>query len=238
MALTEDQKKDILDLLAEGAAEREQALAKTVNAAVTTHTKRLEASLAKTIGEAIGSSLDEKIKAAIPAPPEPKPGEGKPGDTKIEDSPVFKGLEKRLADLQKQNEQARAEATAAKAKGQDATLRQSLSAALGKHSIVGDGANDATMILVDGQKRVAWSEDGETLTFKEADGTTVDLETGVASWAKSDQAKRFLPPRGTQGSGDRSGGRAPGSQPNAPPPGTIGGWLDGLTQGGPMLPGG
>ena len=59
--------------------------------------------------------------------------------------------------------------------------------------------------------RVKYDDIGD-LVWVDDDGDEVSLKAGVAEWAKTDDAKLYLPPRGASGSGDQprnqSGGTA------------------------------
>jgi hypothetical protein len=164
---------------------------KIVNQAISARSKSFEKTLEQKLSE-----LSGKFQPAAP-PPEESP-----------EHPTNKGLMKRLEEMQKRLEAAENEKKAEQEKLRDRDLRSKVAERLAAAGIDGQRAKHAIGFLVDAQKSVKW--DGETLAFGE-----VDFETGVSDWLKSEDAKLYLPPRGTSGSGDRpvtSSGRG-----NAPP---------------------
>jgi hypothetical protein len=134
-----------------------------------------------------------------------------PGD--INEHPVVKGLTKRLAELEQASKAREDELAAEKAKVKDKELRQELSSHLAKAGISGTFAEHAIGYLVDSKKLVSYDEDGN-MVFKDTKGS-VDLKTGITSWAKSEDGKLYQPPRGAGGSGERpTGAGAAGNRPN------------------------
>ena len=133
-------------------------------------------------------------------------GEGEAGD-----DPALRSLQRQIQELKVENERVAATAAAEKAKGRDNTLRQRLAESLAEYGIKDSPRiKHAIHHLVDGEKRVSYSEDNEDqIVFRDADGVSLDLATGLKSWAKSEDGKYFLPPTGARGSGDGRGGAAP-----------------------------
>lgn len=131
-------------------------------------------------------------------------GKSKESSVDIENSPAFRSLQKKLdASLKAQAEaDARAKAEAAKAK--DTSLRQRISEELDKSGFDPKARHLALSHLVDGAKIARYSDDGETIVFRDTDGSDVDLPTGLKSFAQTDDGKRFMPPSGASGTGDRS----------------------------------
>ncbi len=141
---------------------------------------------------------------------------GKDGEEGADESPALKSLQRQVADLKADNERIAQTAAAEKAKGRDQTLRQRLSEALGEFGIKEPARiKHAIHHLVDGEKRIGYSEDGESIVFRDQDESVLDLATGLKSWAKSTDGQYFIPPTGARGSGDGRGGSAPAK------PGTI-----------------
>lgn len=176
-----------------------------------TRFKAFEKVVADTIGkvtEQIVSRLP-KEEPAPPAPPAPDADEPKKKD------PELKKLQDQIATLTQKAEQAERERDQERAKAKDSALRQKVGEALTAAGIDGVRARHVIGLLVDAEKRVRWGEDGETPIFHTPDREDVELPVGLAGWLKSDEGKFFLPPRGTQGSGDRPGA-APPSNSNAP----------------------
>lgn len=142
---------------------------------------------------------------------------GKGPDFKIEDHPSFRGQQKKIDEQAKLLEQIKAERDAEKARTRDTTLRQKLTEGLASAGVPADRVKHAVGFLVDVDKRVRYADDGDELVFRDNDNTVVDFNSGLKAWAKSDDAKIYLPPRGTAGSGDRPGGKSPNSQGNGAP---------------------
>ncbi len=176
-----------------------------------------EQRLEKTFTQSIASSFDSftgKLKGEIASLfPAPKPPEAKPDAKKDKDPGVadleLKKLQDQIATLTEQAEQARSERDSERAKVRDSTLRQKLGEALAAAGIDGLRARHAIGVLVDAEKRVRWLDDGDAIVFRPGDREEVDLESGVKTWLKTEDAKLYLPPKGTQGSGDRPVGSAP-----------------------------
>jgi hypothetical protein len=64
------------------------------------------------------------------------------------------------------------------------------------------------MALLYQNGRVKVAEDGAHL-FVDTNGEELPLSEGLKTWAGSDDAKLFLPPREVKGSGDTGSGRLP-----------------------------
>ncbi len=201
----------------------EEQLNRAISARLADYGKKVEKSIEAAVG-GIGAKLDE-LKSSLPSlggggTDSKDPPRG--GD--IENHPLVKGLQKQIADQKAATEQLKAERDAEKAAARDGKLRQKLTDALTKGGVDPRYVRKAVGDLVDVEKRVRFSDDeGDDLVFRDATGD-LDLETGLKGWFKSDDAKIYLPPRGTQGSGDRAGTRA--SQGGQTP--SIGGALLGM----------
>jgi hypothetical protein len=134
------------------------------------------------------SKLDEHLtKLQQPAAPEPKKAEGD-------------DVAKRIAALEKALDASRKDAEAARARHLDTTLRTKVAEELSRIGV--SSPKHALALLVDAEKRIAWGED-ERLVWRGDDGSESDLSVGLKSWAKTPDARIYLAPRGTVGSGDR-----------------------------------
>ena len=51
----------------------------------------------------------------------------------------------------------------------------------------------AMALLVDGEKRVKWDEDGERLVFRDDTSGEIEFNAGIAGWLRSEDAKFYLP---------------------------------------------
>jgi hypothetical protein len=151
-----------------------------------------------------------KLEGHVPNPP---PGEKPPGGTSVQDSPEWKGMLKKQAELDAKIAAGEARLAAERAKSRDVSLRQKVSEALVKKGIDAARARQA-LALLKSEDRVKYESDDDDagITFLDADGTEVDLNTGLDGWVKTDDAKIYMPPRGSAGSGDRGGGRRAAGQ--------------------------
>lgn len=195
-----------------------------VNKAISARNKQVEAKIEKSFSD-FSSKLDEKFATLTPSQPA---GESSTKVTDIESHPFVKGLMKQMADQKTATEQLKTERDSEKARSREQALRSALGDALTKGGIDPSRVKHAVGILVDVEKRVRFSDDeGDDLVFKDTSGD-VDLATGLKGWLKGDDAKIFLPPRGTQGAGDRGQGKPANGQQQ--PAGSIGGALLGMAR--------
>lgn len=199
----------------------EEQLNKAISARFGSFEKKIEtrlAPLAEITPEKLSATISESIAAALAATSKPEKGasEGKNGgltEEAIANSPFAKGMQKQLEEQRKQTEAMKAERDAEKARTRDVTLRTKVGEELTRRGVDPQRNRHALGLLVDAEKRVRWSDDGESIVFKDSDGTDVDLDSGLNSWIKGDDAKVYLPPRGISGSGDQRGkGPNQGSQ--------------------------
>jgi len=186
----------------------EEQLNKAISARLAAFEKKHKEQLAAAL-ETLAPTLDQLLEQKLAGIKAPEPAAPK-GKTEVENDPLFKGMQKRLAELEATANEARAQAAAQAKAAKDSLLRQKAAEELSKHGIDAARARHALATLVDSDKRVRWSEDDDSqLVFRDSDGTEVDLTTGIRSWVKTDEAKIFLPPRGTAGSGERPQGKQP-----------------------------
>ena len=91
------------------------------------------------------------------------------------------------------------------AKSQKAQLDQLVTDRLGVlGKIDGTGARLALLALTaSGRVGRGEGEDSDRAVFRGDDGVTVDLDTGLKQWLKTDEAKFFQAPSGARGSGSR-----------------------------------
>jgi hypothetical protein len=194
-----------------------------LQAALTTRFRAFEQKVDKTLADGLGSmgtKLRDELAALFPKP-EPKPeGDAKPeggGVPQAQPAPELKKLQDQIALLTKQAEDARSERDAERVRARDSLLRQRVTDALATVGIEGVRARHALGLLVDAEKRVRWSDDGDSVLFRTDAHDELDLAGGVREWLKTDDAKLYLPPRGAAGSGDRPGAQPPASRaPSGP----------------------
>lgn len=205
----------------------EEQLNRAITARFADFQKKSEKGMAEAFGK-FEALLTEKLSAAPVQTPKDEPkGE----------SPEVAGLKKQLADMQTSIKAANDKAEAERAKARDTSLRQKLQDSLVANGVDAKNTRAAIALLVDGDKRVSWNDDSDELVFRDSDNQLVDLATGLKSWAKSDDAKIYLSPRGSVGSGSAPGSgsaqRAPSvNQPgSALPPGELGRYVMSLAAG-------
>jgi len=200
-----------------------------LQAALTTRFRTLEQKLDKALADGVGtiaarirdelSALMPKREAAVEGGEgAPKP-EGPAGAAAPQPapSPELRKLQEQITVLTRQADEARAERDAERARGRDSLLRQRVTEALSGVGIEGVRARHALGLLVDAEKRVRWSDDGESIFFRTDAHDELDLTGGVREWLKTEDAKLYLPPRGAAGSGDRPGAQPPPARQPAGP---------------------
>lgn len=206
----------------------EEQLNRAISARLGDFGKKIEKSISESLATTLTAKFDELKSSFAPS------GTGG-GDSKdpakagdIENHPLVKGLQKQVNDQKIATERMQQERDAEKARARDQVLRTKLADDLTKGGIDPTRVRHAVGILVDVEKRVRFADDeGDELVFKDTTGD-VDLATGLKGWLKGEDAKIFLPPRGTQGAGDRSQGRPP---QNGQQPPSVGGALLGMARG-------
>jgi len=173
--------------------------------------------LLEAFGTHLTTTLDEKLAALKPKEEEPKPkgNEQPPPAPKVEDSPTFKALMRKLEQLEQKNAESETKARDAETKRRDTELRTSVLKNLNLNGITGERADLALGVLVDAKKLVGYQPDSDEIVFKNGD-EALPIADGLKSWIKTDQAQIFLPPKDTKGSGDRPSGGGGGSDPNNP----------------------
>ena len=185
---------------------------KVVNDGITKRFATFEKSFGETIKTSLGSiatdidaRLDEKI-----AGMKPPAKTGAAGD-QVPD-PIVVGLKKQIDLLTKQNE-----TTAAERKAERDKARKTGLAAKAQETFLANGGDPARVAHALGylraEDRIGYAaDDSDDLVFKEADGSTMDLATGLASWLKSPDGLHYVPPKGAGGSG-ATGNRPPPRKP-------------------------
>jgi hypothetical protein len=186
--------------------------------ALTARLRAVEQKVEKTVAQSF-DTFSTKLKTELASLFPPPKAEAKADAKKepVPPDPELTKLKDQVTTLTQQAADARAERDTERAKARDATLRQKLGELLGAAGIEGVRARHVIGLLVDSEHAVRWSDDGDGLVFRTADRGDVELETGLRTWLKSDDAKVYLPPKGTQGSGDRPAIGGPSTRPTGPP---------------------
>lgn len=173
------------------------ATSEMINKALTARNKQLEAKVEKTLAE-LTKKFEERVSQIQTAP-----GNKDSGEPKVEDTPVYKGLQKQLTEMQQKLELAEREKSAERSRARDRDLRARLSDELVKAGVDPSRVRHAVGLLVDSDKRVRNVDDTDEAVFLDTDGQEVDFRTGLKSWLKSEDAKIYMPARGTTGTGER-----------------------------------
>jgi hypothetical protein len=200
-------------------SEFETKMLDAMNRGMSARGTKFEQSLSKKFEEfsqAIASSvqktLEEYRQSFEDRRRDEKETKGGKGDST--ESLALKSFERQLNEMRAENESNKKRADEERAKNRGSLLRTRLQEELAKH-----GMNDpmrsklAIGHLVDSMRRVQFvDEESERLGFVDDNGELLDLSTGLRDWAKTDEAKIYLPPTNARGSGGRSGaGGAPNS---------------------------
>jgi hypothetical protein len=182
----------------------EEQLNRAISARLSDFGKKTEKSLTDAF-----SNFEKKLTDMIT----PKPGEqqtpaaDKGSALNVQDHPEFKGLQKQLAELKLRTDVAEQSAKAEREKARDTTLRQKLGESLASIGIKdATRAKHAIRFLVDGERAVRWDENGESIIFNDGKDL-VDLETGLKGWAKTEDAKLYLPAPDGGATGGNNGTR-------------------------------
>jgi hypothetical protein len=185
-----------------------------LNSAIVGHLSRFEKKLAPQF-DAIASRIVEQLRPA-PAVEDDDADEdataapsGAPDDMAAK---LSRRLDRERAEWRKRMEKLEREREEERSKARDAQMRQAVRDQLIEAGVDPARVKQALTWVVEGERRIQYSEDG-SLTYRDDDGVPVSLSEGLSSWAKTDDAKVFLPPRNLQGSGDRPASNA-GAQSN------------------------
>lgn len=192
-------------------------LPKVVNAAVTSHTKRLEKDFAARIAaltpaqQKAADAADDAgagAGASDDAAPAAKPAGQQAAATAQQPDPRIAALEAKLAKLARDNEKAQQQAAAERRLRQEEQGHEQIRAALrGK---VHAGLEDDVLDSWRARKNVVIGDDGVTrIRFGSQDEPEdgLDIPAAVAAFLKTDKAKFYLPP--PNGAGARVGARPP-----------------------------
>jgi len=146
---------------------------------------------------------------------EPPVDDGKGGGKgKDKDNTALQTLQKRLDEMAQRSEAFEKKAAEERAARRQVALTQTVHNALSAYGIEGSRAK-AALALLQAEQRISFQdEDSDELTFRGEDGLTTELTVGLRTWAKSEDAKLFLPASGSRGSGGRPGGGPAGSPGN------------------------
>lgn len=184
----------------------EEQLNKAITARFADFSKKQDSRFSESFG-----AFEKKILEALPKPPEPGTQQTQqPDDKSIENHPLFKGMAKKLADLEDRARKAEELTAAERSRAKDLTLKQSVMEALASANVKDAvrAKHAASFLIREGLAK--WNDAGDALVFRDADGD-VDFATGFKGWLKSDDAKLYLP------SPDAAVARSGSTQQRIPP---------------------
>ncbi len=188
-------------------------LNKTVNQAISNHLKRFEKTMGKTVGEQLKEALESfSTSSGDPSPPEPQDqppaadpppaaiAPPAPADDKPRNDPAVTYLKGQLTTLSKRLEASEKSRAEERTQRQSESLRAAVTGGLGTIGLAGAHLDGAIASLYHNGS-VFISDDGER-RFRDDEGLDHPLLDGLRSWAKSEAAKLYIPPRGARGSGE------------------------------------
>ena len=164
-----------------------QLISQTVNSAFTQRSsafeRKIEALLSKVIPQTAQVEQEESV----------KPG-------RVPNAEIMS--------MKKQLDEMKAEKEAEYNKRRETVLRQKLSEQLERAGTPKNLVKAAVALLISENKAVGYTadeyaDDKEKVVFR-GDSGEEDLSAGLGKWLRSDEGSSFLPPRGAQGSGDKS----------------------------------
>lgn len=208
MPLDENDLKKVGELIAGALKTHGEESAKATEALVGKVVTAKLGDVTKTI-ETLKTDTEKRFEG-LPKPQDPpkddKGGKGGAGGSSIQDDPAFKKLQ---ADLEA--ERKRADEQARKAKEQEEArqaqhLRQSLLDALTAQGVDPKRVKDAADLLI-ARQVVKLNDKGEPIwPLKRNWGEEpVAVKDAAKEWLATDDGKHWLPPVGTQGTGDGAG---------------------------------
>lgn len=143
--------------------------------------------------------LDEKLSTLKPADPEPP---GKDGKRSKGEDLEFSTMRKQLADTNERIAASEKREAEARARLEASELRDRVSKILAPSGIEGTRFRGAFALIKDRIRKQSDEADAPYVFVDDA-GDEVELEPGLKSWIKGDEAKIFVPPSGAGGSGSR-----------------------------------
>jgi hypothetical protein len=182
----------------------EEQLSRAVAARLTDYSKKQEKAQA-----AFESRLLQAVsEARDPASDDSGVREEQDPKSAADETPAVRALQRQLADVSQRLEKSAAEVESERAKARHQSMVGALQDALASAGLDTPVMRHAVGYLVDTSKRVRMDDDDSVLFLDEAGGE-LPLKEGVTAWARSDDAKPYLPPRGASGSGSPPAGRRP-----------------------------
>jgi hypothetical protein len=182
-------------------------------------TKMVNQGIAKAVGDLkIDDKVTEAVKKAAPKSEDPADdkGDSKGKDKSAKDSkvdPAVARLQEQLAELERKNREAEERANQEKASRQEQEAIGALRDALSANGVPSDRQGIAIAKLYHADKLIKRDADGKLFVpVNRKAGYTDNLEVGafVKEYLATDEGKTFLPPKGSNGTGDGAGTRVQG----------------------------
>ncbi len=192
--------------------EVDKRVAAVVNSALTGRLKTFEKQLGEKIEGTLGSILDKKLEGykAPVADPDGAGGKNDKNKDNVALATIQRQLEVQKADI----ERISAERDTERKKNRDTALRTKSTEGLTKIGITDPFMAKVALAHLREEGRIGLeSDDSDNLVWNDETGS-VSFETGLRSWAKTEEAKRFLPASGAKGSGSRPGGLGSNGAPD------------------------
>lgn len=186
-----------------------------INSAITGRDKMADKKRAEdraAIEASVAKLLDDKLTAL--KPPEGgegseggKGGKGGKGERNIEFDTLKKQLQDQADALRAQTEKTKR----AEERRREIERNNRVDGMLAKAGVTDPFMRELAAAHFDRKGRVVWDgeDDDAKIVWNGDDGVQVGFDEGFASWAKSEEAKRFLPAQGKGGSGSRPGNGKP-----------------------------
>jgi hypothetical protein len=208
-----------------------------VNSAISARDKMADKKRAEdrdAIKSEFGKLLDEKLSTFRPTEVGGEGGEGGgKGKGGKGPDPQLVAMQRKLDDMDARERASTERAAKAEQRRRALERNSRLDAALAKGGVSDPFMRELAIAHFDRRGVAPWSsedEDGEVVWSVE-DGLPVSLDDGFGKWLKTEEAKRFLPPTGTKGSGSRPGNGRPPEAKKDPTYEDVGNYVLGLTQG-------
>lgn len=171
---------------------------KQINQAITGHLKRFGEQQSKAVAELVAAQLTQLTEQLKPAA-KPEQSASASGE-----NAEFNALRKQLDEQRRTTEALQKHLATEKQASRSLKLRQTLTEQLAAHGIEGPRAKGAMALLIDGEQRVGFDGDSDSIVFRDETGP-LTLSEGLKSWVRTPDAKLYLPPAGGGGTGSTTG---------------------------------
>jgi hypothetical protein len=149
--------------------------------------------------------LEETVAGASKAGASEEPQGG--GKNKDKENVELASLKKQLTEYATRADAFERQANDEKTRRRQQDLQKGVLDSLATFGIDGLRAKAAFAML---KERIRHQdEDADEIVMTGEDGVAMDLPIALRTWSKSEEAKIFLPPNGSKGSGSRPGGQTP-----------------------------